>query len=133
MNPVSPPMTIEWGSDHVVGRATYGLAFEGPPGCLHGGFIAAGFDEILGLSQGFSGQVGMTGRLTISYRSPTPLFREVVFRGRYLRTEGRKVYTEATLHAGDMLCAEAEGLFISMKPEVFQRLAELRGGTPPQQ
>lgn len=131
MNPLAPPLVIEWGEDCVIGRGTYGLAFEGPPGCLHGGFIAAGFDEILGLSQGLSGQVGMTGRLTISYRSPTPLFRELTFTGRFIRVEGRKTFTEATLHAGDTLCAEAEGLFISMKPEVFERLTELRGGKLP--
>ncbi|CAB4812767.1 MAG: hypothetical protein F2873_09370 [Actinobacteria bacterium] len=127
MNPIAPPMTIEWGEDFVVGRATYGLVYEGPPGCLHGGFIAAGFDEILGLSQGLSGQVGMTGRLTISYRSPTPLFREIVYRARFIRKDGRKVFVEATLHAGDTLCAEAEGLFIAMKPEFFEQLTALRG------
>jgi len=123
MNPIAPPLAIEWGEDFVIGRATYGLAYEGPPGCLHGGFIAAGFDEILGLAQGLSGQVGMTGRLTVSYRSPTPLFREVTFTGRFIRVEGRKTFTHATLYAGSTLCAEAEGLFISMKPEVFERLA----------
>ena len=131
MNPLAPPMTIEWGTDYVVGRATYGLAFEGPPGCLHGGFIAAGFDEILGLSQGLSGQVGMTGRLTISYRSPTPLFREITYRANFVRKEGRKVFVEATLKAGDTLCAEGEGLFISMKPEFFERLSALRGVNRP--
>ena len=130
MNPLAPPMTIEWGEDFVVGRATYGLAFEGPPGCLHGGFIAAGFDEILGLSQGLSGQVGMTGRLTISYRSPTPLFQEIVYRAKFIRKDGRKVFVEATLHAGDRLCAEAEGLFIAMKPEFFEQLTALRGQHP---
>lgn len=131
MNPLAPPMTIEWGDDYVIGRATYGLAFEGPPGCLHGGFIAAGFDEILGLSQGLSGQVGMTGRLTISYRSPTPLFREITYRAHFVRKEGRKVFVEATLKAGDTLCAEAEGLFISMKPEFFEQLSALRGMNQP--
>lgn len=131
LNPMAPPLSIEWGNDSVVGTALFGLAYEGPPGCLHGGFIAACFDEILGLSQGFSGQVGMTGRLTIHYRSPTPLFTSLTFRGRLVRVEGRKVFTEATLHAGDTLCAEAEGLFISMKPEVFERLTALRGVSRP--
>lgn len=129
LNPLAPPLEIEWGDDAVVGTGTFGLAYEGPPGCLHGGYIAACFDEILGLSQGFSGQVGMTGRLTISYRSPTPLFVPLTFSGRFLRVEGRKVFTEATLHAGTTLCAEAEGLFISMKPEVFERLTAMRGSS----
>ena len=96
--------------------------YEGPPGCVHGGFIAAGFDEMLGFAQSLSGQPGMTGRLLVSYRSPTPLHQPVRYEGRVDRVEGRKIFTVATLHHGDTLCAEAEGLFISMKPEVFQRL-----------
>ena len=30
-------------------------AYEGPPGCVHGGFIAAAFDEVLGAVQSLSG------------------------------------------------------------------------------
>ena len=106
----------------VVGDVRYTDPYEGPPGCVHGGFIAAGFDEMLGFAQSLSGQPGMTGRLLVSYRSPTPLHQPVRYEGRVDRVEGRKIFTVATLHHGDTLCAEAEGLFISMKPEVFQRL-----------
>ncbi len=129
LNPLAPPISISFSEDgEVVGTCTYGAAYEGPPGCLHGGFIAAGFDEVLGFAQAHSGKSGMTGRLTINYRSPTPLFREVRFVGRLDRVDGRKIYASAELSAGDTLCAEAEGLFISMKPEVFERLLQLRLG-----
>jgi len=37
--------------------------------------------------------------------------------------EGRKTFTEGTLHAGDRLCAEAEGLFISID---FVKMMEMR-------
>jgi acyl-coenzyme A thioesterase PaaI-like protein len=130
LNPLAPPIRVrmEHGDDGdvVVGAAVFGDAYEGPPGCVHGGFIAASFDEVLGFVQSMSGQPGMTGRLEISYRSPTPLHREIRFRGRVDRIEGRKIFTSATLHHGDVLCAEAFGLFISMKPEVFQRLMQTR-------
>ena len=39
----------------------------------HGGYVAAAFDEVLGLAQDLGGQSGMTGTLTIKYRRPTPL------------------------------------------------------------
>ncbi len=127
LNPLAPPIEVTFGDDgDVIGTCTYGAPYEGPPGCLHGGFIAAGFDEILGFAQAASGLPGMTGRLSVSYRSPTPLFEEVRFVGRLDRIEGRKIFTTGTLSAGDRLCAEAEGLFISMKPEVFVRLMEMR-------
>ncbi|MCU1395216.1 MAG: thioesterase superfamily enzyme [Ilumatobacteraceae bacterium] len=134
LNPLAPPISVRFEGSEVIGTCTYGAAYEGPPGCLHGGFIAAGFDEILGFAQAFSGRPGMTGNLDISYRSPTPLFQEVTFLGRLDEVDGRKIRASATLSVGDRLCAEAKGLFISMKPEVFERLMALRaasGATPP--
>ena len=132
LNPLAPPLTVHYADDKtVVATGTYGAAYEGPPGCLHGGYIAAGFDEVLGFAQGYAGLQGMTGRLEISYRSPTPLFREVRFVARMDRVEGRKIFTSATLSDGDRLCAEAQGLFISMKPEVFGRLMGMRASAEP--
>jgi acyl-coenzyme A thioesterase PaaI-like protein len=130
LNPLAPP--IEMGSTGegaeavVTGSVSYGSAYEGPPGCVHGGFIAAGFDEVLGFAQSMSGNPGMTARLTVQYRSPTPLHRPLRFEGRIDHIEGRKIHTRATLHHGDTLCAEAEALFVSMKPEVFMRLMRQR-------
>ena len=121
-NPLAPPITVRVEGDIVVGEVVYSGAYEGPPGCVHGGFIAAGFDEVLGFAQSLSGNPGMTGRLEVSYRSPTPLGRPVRYEGRIDRIEGRKIFATATLLHDDRLCAEAQALFISMKPEVFQRL-----------
>jgi acyl-coenzyme A thioesterase PaaI-like protein len=126
-NPLAAPVRIEVLDDEVVGRATFGDPYEGPPGCLHGGFIAASFDEVLGFAQSMTGRPGMTGRLVVHYRRPTPLHQEVVIRGRVDRIDGRKIHTKATLHAGDLLCAEAEALFISVDFTVFAELNERRG------
>jgi acyl-coenzyme A thioesterase PaaI-like protein len=126
-NPLAPPLVIELLDDRVIGRGSFGAAYEGPPGCVHGGFIAAAFDEVLGFAQSLSGPPGMTGRLTISYRSPTPLGEPLVFSGRVDSVSGRKISTSATLHHGDTLCAEADGLFISVDPAVFERLLQQRG------
>ena len=38
---------------------TFGSAYEGPPGCVHGGFVAAAFDEVLGFVQSLGGQPGL--------------------------------------------------------------------------
>ena len=68
LNPLAPPITAREVDGTIIGEVVYGDAYEGPPGCVHGGFIAGGFDEILGCTQSLSGQPGMTGRLQISYR-----------------------------------------------------------------
>ncbi len=122
-NPLAPPIELSLENGRILGRATFGQAYEGPPGCVHGGFIAAAFDEVLGSTQSLSGAPGMTGRLTVHYRSPTPLLTELRFEGTLDRVDGRKIHTTGRLWAGDRLCAEAEGLFISID---FAKFAELR-------
>jgi acyl-coenzyme A thioesterase PaaI-like protein len=121
-NPLAPPLRLEVHDDRVEGTATFGPAYEGPPGCVHGGFVAAAFDELLGLVQMLGGQPGMTGRLTVHYRSPTPLQTELRLQGRIDRIEGRKTFCTGEVYAEDRLCAEAEGLFISVD---FSRIVEL--------
>jgi acyl-coenzyme A thioesterase PaaI-like protein len=131
VNPLAPPMTIARHADRVVAEGTFGPQYEGPPGCLHGGYIAAVFDEVLGFTQSLTGHAGMTGRLEITYRSPTPLYVPLVVEGRVTSVEGRKILTQATLHAGERLCAEATGLFITLKDDGFATLMrERRAKTP---
>jgi acyl-coenzyme A thioesterase PaaI-like protein len=125
-NPLAPPMVLHMEEDHVAGTVTCGSAYEGPPGHVHGGFVAAMFDELLGLAQSLSGNHGMTGRLTIHYRSPTPLHTELTMKGWLEKADGRKILCRGTLHAGDVLCAEAEGLFISVDFSRLQQMMEAR-------
>lgn len=122
-NPLAPPVELWLEDGKMHGRATFGAAYEGPPGCVHGGFIAAAFDEVLGSTQSLSGAPGMTGRLTVHYRSPTPLHTELRFEGTLESVTGRKVLTKGCLWAGEVLCAEAEALFISID---FTKFAELK-------
>jgi acyl-coenzyme A thioesterase PaaI-like protein len=112
-NPLAPPIALWVDGDVVRGRVNFGWAYQGPPGHLHGGFIAALFDETLGLTQSLTGRPGMTGTLTVRYRKPTPLGVELRIEGTVQRVDGRKIFTEARLYAGDTLTAEAEGIFIS--------------------
>lgn len=128
-NPLAPPITLRVVDDRTMeGVVTFAAAYEGPPGCVHGGFVAAAFDEVLGAAQSLGGASGMTGRLTVHYRSPTPLQTELRFTGVLERVEGRKIFTTGAVHAGDRLCAEAEGLFISIDGERFAMLIEAREG-----
>jgi acyl-coenzyme A thioesterase PaaI-like protein len=122
-NPIAPPMRVEVGDEHsVVMHVRYGAAYEGPPGSVHGGVLAATFDELLGMTQSLSGQPGMTGTLTVRYRRPTPLQRELRFVGTLDRVDGRKIFTTGRCFDGDVLTAEATGLFIHVD---FQRLAAM--------
>lgn len=125
-NPLAPPLVLDVEGDIVVGRGRFGAAYEGPPGCVHGGLVAAAFDEVLGLTQSLSGQVGMTGTLTVRYRRPTPLHTELRWEGRLESVSGRKVTTSSVVIAKGEVTAEATGLFITVSPERFAALAALR-------
>lgn len=126
-NPLAPPITIaRSGPLSAAATATFGYAYEGPPGHVHGGFVAAAFDEVLGYVQSLGGNPGMTGRLVTHYRRPTPLHVELRFEAELVREEGRKIFTEARVFAGDELTAEAEGLFISIPRARLEGLANRR-------
>jgi acyl-coenzyme A thioesterase PaaI-like protein len=122
-SPLSPRLdweivTREDGSPAVEARGTFGAAYEGPPSFVHGGWVACAFDEVLGIANIASGHPGMTARLTVHYRSPTPLFRELRLRAWVERVEGRRIMSRAEMFDGDTLTAEAEGLFVQPRPEL---------------
>jgi len=123
-NALAPPMTLEVVDGMIIGRVRFGTAYEGPPGYVHGGFVAAAFDDVLGLAQSLSNRAGMTGTLTVRYRRPTPLHADLVFEGRLVSVEGRKILTEGVSRGPDgEVTAEAEALFVTVD---FERMAELK-------
>lgn len=129
-NPIAPASRIEALEDRVVMHVRFGSAYEGPPGSVHGGVIAAAFDELLGMTQSLAGKPGMTATLTVRYRRPTPLHRELRFEGTLESVEGRKIMTRARCYDGATVTAEADGLFIHVD---FEKIAELminRGHAP---
>ncbi len=125
-NPIAPPLHLEIRDGMVHGRARFDHQYEGPPGCVHGGFIAATFDELLGSTQSLSGSPGMTGTLTIRYENPTPLHTDLRLEGELEGVERRKVFTVGRLFAGDTLTAVAHGIFISMGIDTFRSMKDER-------
>jgi acyl-coenzyme A thioesterase PaaI-like protein len=103
-NPLAPPIAMRAEGDHVRGEVVFGSAYEGPPGCVHGGWVAAAFDEVLGFAQSLTGSPGMTGTLTIRYRQPTPLHTELQFDAWIERVDGRKIFARGNLKAGGLQC-----------------------------
>ena len=114
-NPLAPPLHMWFEGDKVRGWAIYTEPYEGPAGCLHGGFIAAAFDDLLGFAQMASGQAGYTGTLTVKMRRPTPLNRRLDYEASVDRVEGRKIWVWGKCRDGDELLSEAEIVFISPK------------------
>jgi acyl-coenzyme A thioesterase PaaI-like protein len=116
-NPVAPPLVSEHHDDGSVGvRGTYDNRAEGMPGLVHGGLLAMGFDLALGMATAMVlDRPAMTGTLTLRYRAPTPLYREVVYRATAEVHSERTVRAHGTLHVGETLCVEAEGIWVVPK------------------
>jgi acyl-coenzyme A thioesterase PaaI-like protein len=129
-NPIAPFMTMAVVDGVVHGHVRFGAAYEGPPGCVHGGFVAAAHDEILGLANSTNGKPGMTGTLTVVYRKPTPLRTDLRLEARLDRIDGRKQWCSSKLWAGDVLCNEAEGIFVTIGQDRFKQLLGERDRQP---
>ncbi|HEY6625207.1 MAG TPA: PaaI family thioesterase [Acidimicrobiales bacterium] len=129
-NPIAPPVTLvavdgaDGGMREMRGTVNFGYPYEGPPTCVHGGVIAELFDEVLGATNIIAGNPGMTGTLTVKYRKPTPLLTDLRIEARCLGWSGRKIRTWGAIFAGDVLTAEAEGIFIAVRPEMMLAIAE---------
>src|SRR5687768_7567515 len=86
---IAPPLVIRRHDGEVVAEATLGLAYEGPPGYLHGGMSALFMDQLLGAAAIAAGLWGMTAHLALDYRGPLPLDTPLVLRARVTENVGR--------------------------------------------
>jgi hypothetical protein len=113
-NPLAAPVQWIIGDDGITrGWATYTAAYEGPIGSLHGGFVAAAFDDLLGSAQTASGIAGYTGTLTVKMLRPTPLHQRINYEAGVDRVEGRKIFVWGTAECEGTRLAEAQIVFIA--------------------
>jgi hypothetical protein len=102
-------------ADGVEGTVSFGRYYLGGNGAVHGGAIALFFDEVLGrLSDTCGRPPGRTARLTTTYRAVTPVGRPLDVRAWFFSESGRKRVLRGEVRNGSVLCAEAEGLFVSL-------------------
>jgi acyl-coenzyme A thioesterase PaaI-like protein len=125
-NPMGINARLYRDGDEAVCNVTLGEAFEGAPGRAHGGIVAALVDETMGLVISMASTLAFTGRLTVTYRAPTPVGVPLEVRARLVEQVGRKITIQGELKTGDQLLAQSEGLFIAVEPGHF---LGVEGGT----
>lgn len=111
-NPLSPGLNMWIEGNKAFGHVNCGFAYEGPPGCIHGGHIAAIFDQFLGMAQLAGKNPGMTGTLTLRYLRPTPLNTDLDLSAQITLVEGKRTVVKGKMMNGDTVTATCEGLFI---------------------
>jgi acyl-coenzyme A thioesterase PaaI-like protein len=108
----------------VVAELEFDPRFEGGPGTVHGGAIAAFMDDLLGYVPVAYGSPGVTARLDTNYRRPVPLGVEVHGRAWLSDVDGRKMWAEGTIEAGGDVFVEASAMFVAIDPSHYQRVLE---------
>ena len=111
-NPLAPAIKMWVDADEVIGQAMFSASYAGPPDSVHGGIIAAVFDELLSMANIVNGVAGFTGSLTIKYHQPTPINQIIDLHARCIRVDGRKVISQGEMLANGQVTARAEGLFV---------------------
>ncbi len=113
-----PPFrVVQESADGVVATVRFSRFHLGGNGVAHGGYVALVFDDLGGMASALHIEgICRTAYLKVDYRSLTPLDTELTMRTWVDSYEGRKVFVRGTLHDGDRLCAEVDGLFIQLKP-----------------
>lgn len=100
----------------VSGVATFGLEHEGHAGFVHGGAIAATFDQIFGLLWAYAPAARYTRTLSVSYRRPIPFGAEVRFEARTTRLEAGRERVRATATIDGRVMARASALMVQPRP-----------------
>lgn len=120
-NPLAPPLEMRRTADRAYGNVRFGAPYEGPPGHVHGGYLAAVFDQFLGFAQTLSGLSGMTGKLSLRYVRPTPLDTDLELEAWIKERIGRLVYVEGTLRAQGAITAKAKAMFVEVPDGYLRR------------
>ena len=118
------------GDDSVICEYVIPDRFQGFPGVAHGGVVASILDEILVRSfmAGDPDRFMYTAKLTMRYRNPVPIGKQLRGVGKVVKDRGRMGEATAKLYGSDeQLLAEAEALVVEFPKEEFGEDIEALG------
>lgn len=108
---------LRWEPPRAIGEVAFGAPYEGPPGCVHGGVIAAAFEMVFNAANLMVGTAGPTATLELHYRRPTPLGAMLRFEAWQEKVVGRRVHVRGHVTAEDRVTVEARGEFVLLPVE----------------
>ena len=112
-----PPVHLdEVASGRVRGHVTFGRFYLGGNGAVHGGALPLVFDELMGRLANTGRSPARTAYLHVNYRNVTPIETRLTIEAQLESEEGRKRVLRGELRDGDTVCADAESLFVALRP-----------------
>jgi hypothetical protein len=106
-NPCFPTYEMQVDGNRASGTVSFPVVYEGPPGLVHGGFLALFFDSVVQQHNCDLGQAGKTTSLSLTYRRPTPLLAALRFEVERA-VEERRIVSSARIVADGVVLCEAE-------------------------
>ena len=114
-NPAAPRLALMRTEEGLRAEITLNTIYQGPPGLVHGGWIAAMLDKAVDSVSAIETSPGLTAHLEVDYRRPTPLFTPLEITSWVERVEGRKVYVAGQIKAHGQVTAEGSALMIRVE------------------
>ena len=111
-HPCSPDLAWHAEPHQLRGTVTFSQAFEGPPGHVHGGWVAGILDHLMGMTHVHMGQPGMTSGLTVRYLKPTPLRQIIAISAVAEELDERRTEVKAEMRCGETITATASAIFV---------------------
>jgi acyl-coenzyme A thioesterase PaaI-like protein len=102
----------------VRGVARFRRYHLGRNGAAHGGAVAMLFDSLLGFTAAklTRSLYQRTAFLHVNYRHIVPVEKELQLDAGIERVDGRKIFVDGRITDGDALLADAEALFVRLRP-----------------
>jgi acyl-coenzyme A thioesterase PaaI-like protein len=115
-NPIAPELIwVKHSAEGVEAHARLGMAYQGPPGRVHGGVISWMLDAVLSRAMHAALRIGMTGNLNVHYLAGTPLYETLSLRAHIVRQDGRKTFVEGGIWMDDKQTVAADGVWLKPK------------------
>jgi acyl-coenzyme A thioesterase PaaI-like protein len=118
-HPCSPELLWQEASNRISGTVRFSQAFEGPPGHVHGGWVAGVLDHLMGMTHVRTGYPGMTGGLSVRYLKPTPLNQVIEVSAEATELDAKRTEVKAAMRFGDTTTATAEAIFVRVDRAKF--------------
>jgi acyl-coenzyme A thioesterase PaaI-like protein len=113
-NPQALPLDLHFDGDTATARTTANALYEGPPGIVHGGFLAHLLDVMLGTLVQARRLRGLTAGLDLRYLAPTPLDVPLDLHARIVESRGRRTVAEGWIEHAGQRTVEARGTFVDV-------------------
>jgi uncharacterized protein (TIGR00369 family) len=107
------PFELDFDDRRTRGKFALGANYAGGAGFAHGGIIAVVLDEAMGKLSKLSDERAVTAEMSITYRKPVPVDREIIVEGWQEEEQGRNRFRVAEIRdAQGNVLARGKGRFV---------------------